>query len=704
MRWLVEVSLTAAKTDLHKFCVEAESWQRALQAARAQRGEEGPMSGFSIELLEEGYRAVDPLTRIRFVVKRAPDDMPITAPLAKDGKTGVAPSPPSMPPSPLPPQVGRPSAGPPAAAAATAPAQTDTKVATTGKKSVPPRPNSDKSNGPASTMKKGLFLDAHAPAPKAEEKKSIAPAVSASVAPPAPVIPAAPLLPVGAFIPGLPSVKVLSQREQNPTDASPLTYREYSFAVPAGTSEDVAVNVLKGQLRLVDAHLENAKMGKLVNLAVFDVEFTGKPPGPPLATLTWKDWKGDPVIGYPRRGAGPKQVKPPTAGAGNPPPPSAPVPPSAIFPPPSLPGPSLQNPAVAPTTITDIPVAAPISTAAVAEAARVAVPEPGRVAFPPPAAVPAPVAAVAQPVPVPVPPSFVAVTGEPANPFTSTAPLIPQALLPQQPVASSSPASVPAAPAPPAHPGSVPPPATHASQPPLGHIPVVAPVTMFKPATIPPPGTSVPPPAIMHAPTTSEPPRRPSSPDGMVRTPSGRFVRGRTTGDELITALFESMHDLHFLRDALDGGQFCLALATEVLPARAALIHFFDIEKREWVIACTRGKDTNRMLTIRTPETDEILRDAARKRRAVVLSNAGAATAQRYQTIGGSRSVIIAPIMQAGRALGAMELINPLDGMPFNEDEGNAMTYIAEQYAEYLGSRGIVLDRERIQSAASAPR
>ena len=32
------------------------------------------MSGFSIELLEEGYRAVDPLARVRFVVKRAPDD------------------------------------------------------------------------------------------------------------------------------------------------------------------------------------------------------------------------------------------------------------------------------------------------------------------------------------------------------------------------------------------------------------------------------------------------------------------------------------------------------------------------------------------------------------------------------------------------------------------------------------------------------
>jgi signal transduction protein with GAF and PtsI domain len=211
-------------------------------------------------------------------------------------------------------------------------------------------------------------------------------------------------------------------------------------------------------------------------------------------------------------------------------------------------------------------------------------------------------------------------------------------------------------------------------------------------------------------PQQSQPPvqvteaKRPAStpPPGMVKTPSGKFVRGRVTGDELITSLFESMHDLHFLRDALDGGQFCLALATEVLPARAALIHFFDVERREWVVACTRGKETGRLLNTRTAESDELLREAARKRRALVVGNAQNATSDRYKHLGGSRSLIVAPIMQAGRALGALEIINPLDGMPFTEDEGNAMTYIAEQYAEYLGSRGIVLDRDRIQSAAAA--
>ncbi len=42
------------KGDKESLLVEAESWQKALQSARTQRGETAPMSGFSIELLDDG--------------------------------------------------------------------------------------------------------------------------------------------------------------------------------------------------------------------------------------------------------------------------------------------------------------------------------------------------------------------------------------------------------------------------------------------------------------------------------------------------------------------------------------------------------------------------------------------------------------------------------------------------------------------------
>ena len=47
--------------------------------------------------------------------------------------------------------------------------------------------------------------------------------------------------------------------------------------------------------------------------------------------------------------------------------------------------------------------------------------------------------------------------------------------------------------------------------------------------------------------------------------------------------------------------------------------------------------------------------------------------------MGGAKRIIVAPVMQSGRFLGAIEIANPSDGAPFTELEGNALTYMGEQ-------------------------
>src|SRR3954471_15328526 len=74
MRWFVEVSRVGENSSDEKYCVEAKQWQAALQEARKLRGDSGPLSKFSIELLDDGYRAVDPKQKLRFVVAKAPQD------------------------------------------------------------------------------------------------------------------------------------------------------------------------------------------------------------------------------------------------------------------------------------------------------------------------------------------------------------------------------------------------------------------------------------------------------------------------------------------------------------------------------------------------------------------------------------------------------------------------------------------------------
>jgi GAF domain-containing protein len=182
-------------------------------------------------------------------------------------------------------------------------------------------------------------------------------------------------------------------------------------------------------------------------------------------------------------------------------------------------------------------------------------------------------------------------------------------------------------------------------------------------------------------------------------TPGQGVPRARVRGEDLIADLFEAMHDLHFVRDALEGGEFCLALGMEKLPCQAGLVHLYDIDKREFLVSSTRGSGTGRLLLKRHPESDPVLLAAMRKRRALVVSDGSqsdAASLERYSLLGGARSLLVAPVILHGRFLGAIELVNPLDGNPFNESEGNALTYIAEQYAEFISSHGIVTDPEKI--------
>src|SRR3954464_11376712 len=83
MRWFVEVASSSQKEAPEQWVVEATQWQPALQAARSLRGEAAEMTGFSIELLEDGFRAIDPATFVRYVVRRAPDGTPISRPLSR---------------------------------------------------------------------------------------------------------------------------------------------------------------------------------------------------------------------------------------------------------------------------------------------------------------------------------------------------------------------------------------------------------------------------------------------------------------------------------------------------------------------------------------------------------------------------------------------------------------------------------------------
>jgi two-component system phosphate regulon sensor histidine kinase PhoR len=108
--------------------------------------------------------------------------------------------------------------------------------------------------------------------------------------------------------------------------------------VARGTTEDAAKTLLLDRLDNLVKNLGNAQ-NKLVHLAVFDHAYQGRPQNKPLATLAWKDWRGEPQVVFPGREdanasdvaketAPPAQAKstPPPARTKSTPPPARPFP------------------------------------------------------------------------------------------------------------------------------------------------------------------------------------------------------------------------------------------------------------------------------------------------------------------------------------------------------------------------------------------
>ena len=195
-------------------------------------------------------------------------------------------------------------------------------------------------------------------------------------------------------------------------------------------------------------------------------------------------------------------------------------------------------------------------------------------------------------------------------------------------------------------------------------------------------------------------PAMPQGPPLLVRTPIGP----RRSGDDLITDLFEACSDLAFLSDPLEGADFVLALVLDTIPSAVALCSFFDINTREMVVVRQAVNPSfaklPNVLNSRAAEFAPLIAKSMRAGRSVVVASAdrGVFTEDaRWRALGVTpESAVSAPVAAGGRYLGLIEVADPIDGAPFTETDGHALTYIGEQFSEYLAQREVDLTPERI--------
>lgn len=701
MRWFIEVSRLGEDTPIDKYCLEAKQWQAALQEARKRRGDTGPLSKFSIELLEQGYRAVDPNQKIRYVVNKAPADAPLSqAPAASESAPppGSFPSPAKVPsvqsvspvilnaPEPVP--STDPMAAPPPHSDPLASGPKTDPMAALPPESHPPRTDPLPHPPPRPASGAGAKPEDKVPPVGAGSPSSITQPMTTPTAATASSTPARP----SAQAPAAgqmtqrsmeaarePSYQLLRKREEEPTEKVPIVYREFAYAI-APETERASIEVLLWlRFREISASLEGRTHKKYIQLAVFDHVFEKKPLRAPVATMMWKDWRGEPVLQF---GGGPSL---PTASNAPPavsvmPPVVAPAPAhqvSMVVAPPSTLATTQPAPAPASTTVPAAPLTQPMGEAA------------------PPAAETHSVRVVSQPFPP-----------APSSPTSAPPPAPPLAPAPSTPPVSAAPwpASADSA-APPAAALAAPPAATASTSAALPSATSSASAAPSAPASAAPSAPAPPPVAI--APASAVPPTTPSvSPPAAVQIqapahpdPTGPTLPiRRRAAEELIGELFELMHDLHFIPDMMSGVDFVLGILTRTLPSEIVLIHVFDINTRQFVVVRALAPSPDAVVLHRTPDQDPLLKRVMRGTRS--RANANAASDDTYR--GGRwnligtvpESAILGPVQLAGRYLGAIELANPLGGGPYTEHEAHALDYICEQLAEFLAARPIIVDAD----------
>jgi hypothetical protein len=638
MHWLVEVSQVGEETASERYCIDARRWQSALQEARRLRGDPGALPKLTIELLDHGYRAVDPALKVRYVVREAPPDLPLT----EGAQVAVTIHPP-----------------------------------------------------PAESIK---------PEPRA------------SASPPAQSIPAADAGAPrsGSVIPA----QVIRHRDEQPS-GDPIAYRELALAVKAGSSAEEVEALMRDRLEEAKTSMpQDAK--RYVQIAVFDHVFVKRPVRAPLATLMWKEWRGDPVLAFPGYGApapeppatsasvrpppswfAPAVSIPPTAGTGSSAPAtvsasaSAPVP-SAVPAPAPRAAPFESVPPTAPAPMSSVP---PASTADVGAATARVSASPGSVkpspvvsvgkSTPPKSA--APVEAAPRPASqAPPPPSgpplpsgpMIDVTVESAPPSSGTMAAIAQAALMEaeaERVAKAVQAryapTLPAAQAPtldePA--AEAPVPLTRRSEP---SPPAEVPVPLTRRSDAPASAGSRPR-------DRSDPPTRRSDPG---------VARRRAPTEDLIGDLFERMHELSFMIDLVSGADFVVHVLSELIPCEGIVVHAFDLAKQEFVVVRARGPKGRDALLFRTPDDDPIIH-AIMKKRSVASNGSASVRSGAFALLGVEpRFALCGAARQGGRYLGLLELANPLGDTPFHEGEVNAFEYVCEQFAEFVAQRPVVLD------------
>jgi hypothetical protein len=175
--------------------------------------------------------------------------------------------------------------------------------------------------------------------------------------------------------------------------------------------------------------------------------------------------------------------------------------------------------------------------------------------------------------------------------------------------------------------------------------------------------------------------------------------RRRNEGEDLISEIFDELHELTYLTDIAQGSDFVMAIIRAILPSEAVTIHVFDIDSSNFVVVRASPAVPD-VLLLRMPDDDPLLRDVMARQGCARFDHA--ADDLRFEsklwTVLGvtPRQVLVGPVKHGGRYLGLIQVVNPSGGTPFHDAEANALEYLCKRFADFIASRPVVLEADTV--------
>jgi hypothetical protein len=196
-------------------------------------------------------------------------------------------------------------------------------------------------------------------------------------------------------------------------------------------------------------------------------------------------------------------------------------------------------------------------------------------------------------------------------------------------------------------------------------------------------------------PRRSAPPRAATLPPVAPRYSERVPMRRRSVAEDLLETLFEGLGDLDAEPDALAAARACLRALACVVPSRAATVHAFDVTRGDFIVVDAQGEAAEAMVLQRSSKNDPLLRVAIPTGEPFPwndLRKAPVARLARFSGLPHVTRVLVCPVLAGARWLGAIELVDPTHDAAFRSEDVIAARYVAQRYATYVSSHGLVLD------------